>query len=89
MAFANVALYSHIADEKRHTMENIEKAYEEFASMMMEEGFCEGRDFPSAAAALGVRPEDLDALLEERIGMGGEDLMAAYRSLEKASKDKK
>ena len=70
-------------------MESIEKAYEEFASLMMEDGSCEGRDFPSVAAALGVRPELLDALLEERVGMGGEALMAAYRSLEMASKDKK
>ena len=78
-----------IADVKTRIMKDIEKAYEEFASMMMVSGFCEGVDFPSVAASLGVRPEQLDALIEERVGMGGEALMAAYRSLEKASNDKK
>ena len=69
-------------------MGKLEKAFEKFSRMAMQDNPFGGAGFAEACAMCGAARPALDALIRDRLGVGGDELLKAYRAFESRSTDK-
>lgn len=71
------------ATQKQHDMSTIMTSYSRFADLVLDRRTPapEKGDYGRICASLGVRPEDLDFVLEEELGMKGPEILDCMQKL--------